>query len=173
VRDVGDKAGRLHRSKCTLVTGTGTQNGAERLQNARTLGTLKRKGYLPVLGGLSGGLCLLPNHWKCLEVTGGHWRSLEVTLEVTVKVTVPILTAPVPRTRWQSSLRSPTYFAHFYSETLKESREQKKRRPLCREVPWCSTDSLEAIRKKFPQAHEYARRQPHKVDKWDTYQKTP
>jgi hypothetical protein len=45
---------------------------------------LKRKvSYLS-----SSGLCLLPNHWKCLEVT----------LKVTVKVTVPILTASAPRT---------------------------------------------------------------------------
>jgi hypothetical protein len=117
VRDVGNVGYVLLRcSLCTLVPGTGIQDGAERLQNAGTLGTLKRKGYLPVLGGLC--LCLLPNHWNV-------WRSLEVTLEVTVKVTVPILTASAPRTRWQPSLCLPTNFAHFYSETLKESREQK------------------------------------------------
>jgi hypothetical protein len=82
MRDVGNVAGRLHRSTCTLVPGT--QDGAERLKNARTLGTLKRK----VVYLSSGGLCLLPNYWKCLEVT----------FEVTVKVTVPILTASALRT---------------------------------------------------------------------------
>jgi hypothetical protein len=97
------------------------------------LGTLKRKViYLSSASGL----------WSLasasFQITGNVWRSLEVTLEVTVKVTVPILTALAPQTRWQPALRSPTHFAHFYSETLKESREQKKWRPLCRgkEVVW-------------------------------------
>jgi hypothetical protein len=60
---------RLLRSTCTLVTGKGTQHGAERLKNARTLGTLKEEKVLPV----HSGLCLLPNHWNCLKVTRGHF----------------------------------------------------------------------------------------------------
>jgi hypothetical protein len=87
VGNVGNMAGRLHRSTCTLVPGTGTQDGAECLKNARTLGTLKRKVVY-----LSSGRS------ASFQITGSVLRSLEVTLEVTVKVTVPILTASAPRT---------------------------------------------------------------------------
>jgi hypothetical protein len=105
---------------------------AERLQNARTLGTLKKKVFY-----LSSASSSAP---ASFQITGNVWRSLEVTLEVMVKVNLPILTAPAPWTQWHPSLCSPTHFAHFYCETLKESQEQKKWQPLCREVA-CDTYS--------------------------------
>jgi hypothetical protein len=58
-------AGHLHPSTCTLVSRTPAKR--------ETVRDVKKKGYLPVLGlVLVLGSCLLPNHWKCLEVTGGH-----------------------------------------------------------------------------------------------------
>jgi hypothetical protein len=82
-----------------------------------------------------------------------------------VKVTVPILTAPAPQTRWQPSLRSPTHFAHFYSETLKESREQKKWRPLCREVP-CSASPYFLYAKKVNLTKLTTKNQKHYIAKF-------
>jgi hypothetical protein len=76
---------RLLRSTCT----------SERLKNARMLETLKRKVIYLYSSSSSA-----PASFR---ITGNVWRSLGVTLEVTVKVMVVILTASAPRTRWHPS----------------------------------------------------------------------
>jgi hypothetical protein len=88
---------------------------------------------------LSSVLCLvplleiLPNHWK---MSGGHSQGPgeghgahpdRVGAADMMAMKAAIFSAP-------AILSKLTHLAHFYSETLKESREQKKWRPLCREV---------------------------------------
>jgi hypothetical protein len=59
-----------------FATGNGTQHGAERLKNARSLEMLKRKGFY-LSSSICFCLCFLPNHWKSLPSWPRRRRRLD------------------------------------------------------------------------------------------------